>query len=83
MKMPLSFHILTSRESIPNPPRGPKLNSFMSIYSRQPGHHGNVHPRRSPRGHPKLKIACVEADPGWYRISCIGWTMPTIAIATG
>jgi len=50
LELPLSFHILTSSgDNTMIKPRGPKINSFLSI----------------------------------IRTSCIGWTTPTSAIATG
>ena len=34
--LPLSFHILTVREALAQPPRGPKLNQFMSVIRGTP-----------------------------------------------
>jgi predicted TIM-barrel fold metal-dependent hydrolase len=65
IKMPLSFHILTSREGIANPPRGPKSNSFMSIIRGNQDIMGMFILGGIFERHPKLKIACVEADAGW------------------
>ena len=58
--MPLSFHILTSREGIANPPRGPKANSFMSIIRGNQDIMGMFILGGVFERHPKLKIACVE-----------------------
>jgi uncharacterized protein len=65
MRMPLSFHILTSREGIGNPPRGPRSNSFMSIIRGNQDIMGMFILGGVFERHPKLKIACVEADAGW------------------
>ncbi len=58
----LSFHILTGRDYRP---RGPKLNTFMSIIRGNQDLigtfvFGGVFDRR-----PDLRIVCVEADAGW------------------
>jgi predicted TIM-barrel fold metal-dependent hydrolase len=64
LKLPLSFHILTSNnDSLKS--RGPKLNAFMSIIRGCQDIigvfiFGGVFER-----HPKLKMVCVEADAGW------------------
>jgi len=64
LKLPLSFHILTSN-SDSFQTRGPKLNAFMSIIRGCQDIiglfiFGGVFER-----HPKLKLVCVEADAGW------------------
>ncbi len=64
LKLPLSFHILTST-SDNFKTRGPKLNAFMSIIRGCQDIiglfiFGGVFER-----HPKLKLVCVEADAGW------------------
>ncbi|MFV0526999.1 MAG: amidohydrolase family protein [Acidimicrobiales bacterium] len=59
----LSFHILTGRDYRP---RGPKLNSFLSIIRGNQDLigtfvFGGVFDRV-----PELQLVCVEADAGWY-----------------
>jgi predicted TIM-barrel fold metal-dependent hydrolase len=69
LKMPLSFHILTSRETIKGGAglagRGPKLNGFMSIIRGNQDIIGTFILGGVFERHPKLKIICVEADAGW------------------
>ncbi len=65
LNLPLSFHILTSNSDASNRPRGPKINAFLSIIRGCQDImamliFGGVFAR-----HPKLKVACVEADAGW------------------
>jgi len=62
--LPLSFHILTSRDDSFRT-RGPRLNAFMSIIRGCQDIiglyiFGGVFER-----HPKLRLVCVEADAGW------------------
>ncbi|HUG36856.1 MAG TPA: amidohydrolase family protein [Candidatus Limnocylindrales bacterium] len=62
--LPLSFHILTSRDDSFRT-RGPKLNAFMAIIRGCQDIiglyiFGGVFER-----HPKLRLVCVEADAGW------------------
>ncbi len=62
LELPLSFHILTTEAQRP---RGPKINSFLSIIRGcqdilSTMIFGGVFAR-----HPNLKVACVEADAGW------------------
>jgi len=61
--MPLSFHILTVRES--GPTRGPKMNGFLSIVRGCQDIMGTLVLGGVFERHPKLKIVCVEADAGW------------------
>jgi len=64
LKMPLSFHILTS--STDNfQTRGPKLNSFLSIIRGCQDIIGTFVLGGVFERHPKLKVVCVEADAGW------------------
>ena len=63
--LPLSFHILTSREDAVGRGRGPKLNSFMSIIRGNQDIIGTLILSGVFERHPKLKIVCVEADAGW------------------
>jgi predicted TIM-barrel fold metal-dependent hydrolase len=66
MQMPLSFHILTNRGDVVGaPPRGPKLNGFMSIIRGNQDLMGTFILGGVFDRHPKLKITCVEADAGW------------------
>jgi len=65
MKMPLSFHILTSNEGVGKAPRGPKLNSFLSIIRGNQDIMGTFILGGVFERHPKLRIVCVEADAGW------------------
>jgi uncharacterized protein len=64
LKMPLSFHILTSHADTLRQ-RGPKMNGLMGIIRGCQDIlgvfvFGGVFER-----HPKLKVICVEADAGW------------------
>jgi predicted TIM-barrel fold metal-dependent hydrolase len=63
--LPLSFHILTSRDDAVGRGRGPKLNSFMSIIRGNQDIIGTLILSGVFERHPKLKIVCVEADAGW------------------
>ena len=41
--LPLSFHILTTKSgNMAQNPRGPRINSFMSVIRGYPGHHGHA-----------------------------------------
>ena len=68
--LPLSFHILTSRDGISGKgafglTRGPKLNGFMTIIRGCQDVMGTLIFGAVFERHPKLKIVCVEADAGW------------------
>jgi predicted TIM-barrel fold metal-dependent hydrolase len=63
--LPLSFHILTVREALAQPPRGPKLNQFMSVIRGCQDIIGTLILSGVFERHPKLKVVCVEADAGW------------------
>src|SRR5271170_8063325 len=65
LEMPLSFHILTTREETFTPTRGPKLNSFLSIIRGCQDIIGTFVLGGVFERHPKLKVVCVEADAGW------------------
>lgn len=66
MQMPLSFHILTSKGDVVGaPPRGPKMNGFMSIIRGCQDIMGTFILGAVFERHPKLKLVCVEADAGW------------------
>jgi predicted TIM-barrel fold metal-dependent hydrolase len=64
MDMPISFHILTSKQDSFRT-RGPRINGFLSIIRGNQDLiglfiYGGVFMRN-----PKLKLVCVEADAGW------------------
>jgi predicted TIM-barrel fold metal-dependent hydrolase len=63
--MPLSFHILTSRDDGVGRGRGPKLNSFLAIIRGNQDIIGMLILSGVFERHPKLKVVCVEADAGW------------------
>jgi uncharacterized protein len=68
--LPLSFHILTAKESIKGGgglgrTRGPKLNGFMTIIRGCQDVMGTLILGGVFERHPRLKIVCVEADAGW------------------
>jgi uncharacterized protein len=65
LEMPLSFHILTSREGVGNAPRGPKANSFMAVIRGNQDIMGMFVLGGVFERHSQLKIVCVEADAGW------------------
>jgi uncharacterized protein len=65
LRLPLSFHILTVREGLVTPPRGPKLNQFLSIVRGCQDIIGTLVLSGVFERHPKLKVVCVEADAGW------------------
>jgi uncharacterized protein len=68
--LPLSFHILTVREGLLQPPRGPKLNNFLSIIRGCQDIIGTFILSGVFERHPKLKVVCVEADAGWVPHYC-------------
>jgi predicted TIM-barrel fold metal-dependent hydrolase len=61
--LPLSFHILTTRES--GPTRGPKMNGFLSIVRGCQDIMGTLILGGVFERHPNLRVVCVEADAGW------------------
>jgi predicted TIM-barrel fold metal-dependent hydrolase len=61
--LPLSFHILTTRES--SPVRGPRMNGFLSIIRGCQDIMGTLILGGVFERHPALKVVCVEADAGW------------------
>jgi predicted TIM-barrel fold metal-dependent hydrolase len=63
--MTVSYHILTNREAIAIAPRGPKINSFMSIIRGNQDLMGTLVFGGVFERNPKLKVVCVEADAGW------------------
>ena len=65
LEMPLSFHILTSRQDSMFQTRGPRLNSFLSIIRGCQDIIGTFIFGGVFERHPKLKVVCVEADAGW------------------
>jgi len=65
LKMPLSFHILTSSGGSVGEGRGPAINSFLSIIRGNQDILGMMIFSGVFDRNPKLKIVCVEADAGW------------------
>jgi predicted TIM-barrel fold metal-dependent hydrolase len=66
LEMPLSFHILTSSgDNTMLKPRGPKINSFLSIIRGCQDIMGMLIYSGVFERHPKLRVVCVEADAGW------------------
>jgi predicted TIM-barrel fold metal-dependent hydrolase len=61
--LPLSFHILTTRDT--SPVRGPMMNGFLSIIRGCQDIMGTLVLGGVFERHPKLKVVCVEADAGW------------------
>ena len=62
MRMPLSFHILTTRNEHT---RGPKMNGFLSIVRGVQDVMGMLVLGGVFERHPDLRIVCAEADAGW------------------
>ena len=63
LDLPLSFHILTTREAAPT--RGPRINTFLSIIRGNQDIIGTLIFGGVFQRHAKLKVVCVEADAGW------------------
>jgi predicted TIM-barrel fold metal-dependent hydrolase len=64
--LPLSFHILTTKSgSLAQNPRGPRINSFLSIIRGNQDIIGTLIFGGVFDRHPDLKVVCVEADAGW------------------
>jgi predicted TIM-barrel fold metal-dependent hydrolase len=61
--LPLSFHILTTRET--SPPRGPRMNGFLAVIRGCQDIMGTLVLGGVSERHPKLRVVCVEADAGW------------------
>ena len=61
--MPLSFHILTTRESAPT--RGPRMNAFLAVIRGCQDIMGTLVLGGVFERHPRLRVVCVEADAGW------------------
>ena len=61
--LPLSFHILTTRESAPV--RGPRMNAFLSVIRGCQDIMGTLVLGGVFERHPRLRVICVEADAGW------------------
>ena len=64
LELPLSFHILTSRDDNFRS-RGPRLNNFLAIIRGCQDIIGTFVLGGVFERHPKLKVVCVEADAGW------------------
>lgn len=66
LSLPLSFHILTSRNSaFGGNPRGPRINSFLGIIRGIQDIMGTLVYGGVFERHPGLRVVCVEADAGW------------------
>ncbi len=65
LDLPLSFHILTSRNDDLRLYRGPKINSFLAIIRGCQDIIGTFIFGGVFERHPDLKLVCVEADAGW------------------
>ncbi len=63
LEMPLSFHILTTRET--SPVRGPPMNGFLSIIRGCQDVMGTLILGGVFERNPDLRVVCVEADAGW------------------
>ena len=64
LELPLSFHILTSREDL-TAVRGPRINAFLSVIRGCQDIMGTFVFGGVFERNPKLKVVCVEADAGW------------------
>ena len=62
LELPLSFHILTTRNEHT---RGPRMNSFLSIVRGVQDIMGMLVLGGVFERHPRLRIVCAEADAGW------------------
>lgn len=62
LDIPLSFHILTSRNTYT---RGPRINTFLSIIRGNQDIMGTLIFGGVFERYPELKVVCVEADAGW------------------
>jgi len=64
--LPLSFHILTTKQGpLSQSPRGPRINTFLSIIRGNQDIIGTMIFGGVFDRHPNLKVVCVEADAGW------------------
>jgi len=85
--LPLSFHILTMRNSHT---RGPRINTFLSIIRGNQDIMGTLIFGGVFERYPELKVVCVEADAGWvphylYRMDHAyerhrGWLAPGVTL---
>jgi predicted TIM-barrel fold metal-dependent hydrolase len=64
LTLPLSFHILTTREDHARV-RGPKMNAFLAVIRGCQDVLGTMILSGVFERHPRLRIVCVEADAGW------------------
>lgn len=65
LNLPLSFHILTSKEDSLTRTRGPRINGFLSIIRGCQDIVGTFIYGGVFQRHPELKLVCAEADAGW------------------
>ena len=65
LKLPLSFHILTSKDESNTKARGPRINGFQAIIRGCQDILGTFVFGGVFERHPALKIVCAEADAGW------------------
>ncbi len=65
LELPLSFHILTSKNDNLHQYRRPKINSFLAIIRGCQDIIGTFIFGAVFERHPELKLVCVEADAGW------------------
>ena len=86
--LPLSFHILTTRDG---PTRGPRINSFLSIIRGNQDIMGTLIFGGVFERYPALRVVCAEADAGWvphylYRMDHAykrhrNWLAPGVALS--
>ncbi len=65
LDLPVSFHILTGGDGLFAKPRGPRINTFLSIIRGNQDIIGMLVFGAVFERHPELKVVCVEADAGW------------------
>lgn len=63
--LPISFHILTSKNDMIRNYRGPRINAFQTIIRGNQDIIGTFIYGGVFERHPALRLVCVEADAGW------------------